>query len=424
MKEKLIVGLDVGTSKVSSSICKLEKNNKLKVLGSSRVPCKGLKDGVIVDLDETIDSIEKSIEEVERQAGVEVYTVIVNVNGAHIRGERTRGAVIIPEKENEITKRSMNKVIDSAKMLALPLDRQSIHIIPQGYIVDGQDGIKNPLGMYATKLEVELYIVDGMATLVQNVAKGVKMAGYEVGDMVFSPIAAGYATVTEEERQLGAILIDIGAGTTDMVAFVMGNIKESIAIPYGGDKLAGNLSRTFKIPYSYAEELMQRYGCAQSAAIRDRDRITLALHASLREGINGKNSISRQAFCKVIETDMRRLFEELRSRLEKWNYKEMAASGVIITGGMALMDGVVELAEEVFGTSARIGLVRGFENVQKSCLSPLYATTFGLIRYGIDQDKGNGMIPDGRNIALEDIRPNAIFKRIAVKIRELYREYF
>lgn len=409
MKEKLIVGLDVGTSKVSSSICKLEKNNKLKVLGSSRVPCKGLKDGVIVDLDETIDSIEKTIEEVEGQAGLEVYTVIVNVNGAHIRGERTRGAVIIPEKENEITKRSMNKAIDSAKMLALPLDRQFIHIIPQGYIVDGQDGIKNPLGMYATKLEVELYIVDGMATLVQNVAKGVKMAGYEVGDLVFSPIAAGYATVTEEERQLGAILIDIGAGTVDMVAFTMGNIKEAVAISYGGDKLTSNLSRTFKLPCFYTEELMQRHGCAQSAAISDRDRITL------REGINGKSSISRHEFCKVIESDMRRLFEELRSRLEKWNYKEMATSGIIITGGMALMDGVVELAEEVFGTSARLGLVRGFENVQKSNLSPLYATTFGLIRYSIDQENRNSRL---------DIEPNTMFKRVGRKVMALYEEYF
>jgi cell division protein FtsA len=409
MKERIIVGLDVGTSKISSSVCKLEKNNTAKVLGISRVPCKGLKDGVVVDLDETIDSIEKAIEEVERQSETEVYTVIVNVNGGHIRGENTRGAVIIPEKENEVTKKMMDKAIDSAKMLALPLDRQFIHIIPQGYTVDGQEGIKNPLGMYATKLEVELYCIDGMVTLLQNVVKGVNMSGYEVGDLVFSPIAASYAVVAKEERELGVLLIDIGAGTAGMVVFIRGNIKDAVVVPGGGDKIIDNLSRTFRIPHSIAEELMRRFGCTQSSTIKDKERIYL------REGINGKNSVSRQEFCKVIESDMRGLFEGFRSRLEKCNYKEMAASGVVITGGLALMDGVAELAEEVFGVNVRLGLVRGFENTGKPIVGPLYATTFGLIRYGIDQDN--------RDIGL-DTKPNAIFKRITNRIRALYEEYF
>ena len=409
MKERVIVGLDVGTSKISSSVCKLEKNNTARVLGISRVPCKGLKDGVVVDLDETIDSIEKAIEEVERQSETEVYTVIVNVNGGHIRGENTRGAVIIPEKESEVTKKMMDKAIDSAKMLALPLDRQFIHIIPQGYTVDGQEGIKNPLGMYAIKLEVELYCIDGMVTLLQNVVKGVNMAGYEVGGLVFSPIAASYAVVEKEERELGVILIDIGAGTAGMVVFIRGNIKDAVVFPGGGDKIIDNLSRTFRIPHSYAEELMRRFGCSQSSTIKDKERIYL------REGINGKNSISRQEFCKVIESNMRGLFEGFRSRLEKCNYKEMASSGVVITGGLALMDGVAELAEEVFGINVRLGLVRGFENTGKPIVGPLYATTFGLIRYGIDQDN--------RDIGL-DTKPNAIFKRMAMKVRALYEEYF
>jgi len=378
VKDNLIVGLDIGTSKIVAIVAEVAADGSFGVVGLGSQPSRGLRKGVVVNIDATMASIQRALEEAEVMASCRISQVYTGVAGSHIRSLNSSGMVAI--KEGEVGEADVDRVMETAKAVAIPNDQQILHILPQEFIIDGQDGVREPLGMSGVRLEVKVHIVTGAVSAVENIVKCVRRCGLTVQDVILQPLASATAVLNDDEKELGVCLMDIGGGTTDLAVFAGGAIRHTAVIPIAGDQVTNDIAMTLRTPTKEAEELKVRHGCA----LRQ-----LADPAEIVEvpgvGERGPRKLSRQTLAEVIEPRIEELYGLVQQELRRSGFEELLSSGIVITGGTAQLAGMVELGEEVFHLPVRVGLPAYTGPLADVVRNPRYATAVGLLLEGRDQ---------------------------------------
>jgi cell division protein FtsA len=391
---KIYVGLDIGTTKISTIIAEVEKGGEVKIVGIGVVPSEGLRRGVVVNLEKTVSSISAAVEEAERMAGVDVKGVFAGIAGDHIRSINSRGVIAVSGRDNEITSADVDRVVEAAKAVAIPMDREIIHVIPQGFIVDDQDGVKDPVGMSGVRLEAEVHIITGAVTSAKNMCRSIQRSGIKVYDLVLEPLASAHAVLEPEEREMGVVLLDIGGGTTDVAIFFEGSIRHTCIVPLGGSNVTSDIAIGLRAPIDRAEEIKIRHGNALASMVPPEEQITVP-------GVGGRGDrrISRQLLASIIEPRMEEILQLANREVKKHHYAEMLGAGVVITGGSSLMAGTVELAEQVFQMPVRCGAPSGLTGLAENVRDPRHSTGVGLILHGLDAEVSeNGSVNgDGRD---------------------------
>ncbi|MCI0530507.1 MAG: cell division protein FtsA [candidate division Zixibacteria bacterium] len=378
----LIVGVDIGTTKVCVVIAHLEEDGTTKITGLGCSPSQGLRRGVVVDLDKTVQAIKQAVRDAEMMAGFKAKKVYVGIAGEHIRGLNSRGVVAVANSDNEIKSRDIQRVLEAAKSVAIPQDREIIHILPQEFTVDDQNGIKDPSGMSGVRLEAEVHIVTSGVTSAQNLYKSIWMGDLEVEELVLESLASSWAVMTPEEKELGAVIIDLGGGTSDVAIFYDGAIRHTAVIGLGGKNVTSDIAIGLRTPVDQAELLKKNYGCALATLV-DADEIISV------PGVGGRpaREISRSVLAGIIEPRMEEIFGMVHKEIKKSNLGPLLAAGAVLTGGGALLQGSVELAEQVFDMPARVGHTFGYHGLEEIAQSPIYATGVGLVRYGLSRSQ-------------------------------------
>lgn len=376
---EIITGLDIGTTKISAIIAEVEPDAQPKIIGVGMVPSEGLRKGVVVNVEKTVRSIESAIDKAEQMAGLKVNQVYVGIAGDHIRSYNGRGVVAVAGPDNEITEDDVRRVIDAAKAVVMPMDREIIHIIPQEFIVDDQRGIKDPLGMSGIRLETEVHIVTGAITSAQNICRSVERAGVDVVDLVLEPLASSYSVLSEDEKELGVVVMDMGGGTTDIAMFFEGCIRHTAVVALGGGNVTHDIALCLRTPIDQAEMIKLRHGCALHSLIENPDQtIEIA-------GVGGRppRKVAQELLVDIIHPRMEELFRLTAGEIRKSEFANLMTAGVVITGGGALIRGAVELAEEVFDMPVKLGIPKGFSGLIDLAKSPIHATGVGLILYAL-----------------------------------------
>ena len=376
--KNLIVGLDIGTSKIVTIVAELLPEGTLKVIGLGQHPSRGLKKGVVINIDSTMQAIQRSIEEAELMADCKIKTVFTGIAGSHIKSLNSHGMVKI--KDAEVTQTDVDRVVETARAVALPADQQILHILTQEFIIDGQDDVREPLGMSGMKLEVKVHIVTGAVAAAQNIVKCIKRCGLEVSDLILQPLASSIAVLTEDEKELGVCLVDIGGGTTDIAVFKNGSIRHTAVIAIAGDQMTNDVAVAFRTPTQSAEDIKIKYGCALRQLADPREVVEVP-------GVDGREArqLSIQTLAEVIEPRVVELYELVLQELRRSGMEEMIASGIVITGGSAMMRGMMELGEEIFHMPVRLGMPRYVGGLSEVISNPRYATGVGLILMGKQQ---------------------------------------
>ncbi|QID17035.1 cell division protein FtsA [Nitrogeniibacter mangrovi] len=374
----LVVGLDIGTSKISCLVAEVRPDGSLNVIGMGTHPSSGLRRGVVVNIEATVDAISRVIQEVELMADCKITDVYTGIAGSHIKSFNSNGMVAI--KDKEVTPMDVERVIEVARAMPIPADQQILHILTQEFIIDGQDGVREPIGMSGVKLEVKVHIVTGAVSAAQNVIKCVRRCGLEVMDLILQPLASSYATLSEDEKGLGVCLVDIGGGTTDLAVFTQGAIRHTAVIPVAGDQITNDIAMALRTPTAEAEEIKIRHGVAMSSLADPEEMIEVP-----GVGDRPPRRLSRQALADVIEPRVSELFELVQSELRRSGYEELLSSGLVLTGGASVMDGMVELGEEIFHLPVRVGAPQYAGGLADVVCQPRYATAMGLITEGIAQ---------------------------------------
>lgn len=376
MEGKLLTGLDIGTTKVCAVIVKEDPDGRLNVVGIGSAPSHGLRKGVVVNIDQTVQSIRQALTEAENIAGVEVPGVYVGIAGDHIRGLNSKGVVGVARDDHEITPADVERAISAAKALALPIDREIIHVIPQEYIVDDQDGIRDPVGLSGVRLEVEVHVVTAAVTSAQNIVKSVERAGYRVMEIVLEPLASSLAVLDDDERDLGVGLVDFGGGTTDIAMFFEGHIRHTSVVALGGQHVTNDIAIGLRTPPEQAETIKIDHGCALSALIQRNETLTVP-------GVGGRapRVISRSALVDIIQPRMEEIMTLTYQEMEKSDLLNLMAAGAVITGGAAILPGAVDLAEKIWGVPVKLGVPKYLGGLTESVRSPIYATAVGLTLY-------------------------------------------
>ncbi|HSF04393.1 MAG TPA: cell division protein FtsA [Methylomirabilota bacterium] len=372
-----MVGLDVGTTKICAVIAEANAAHGIDIVGVGAAASRGLRKGVVVNIDSTVEAIRQAVAEAEQMAGVEVSGVYAGVAGGHIRGVNSRGAVTVSGKEREVSPADVQRAVETARAITLPQDREIIHVLPQAFVVDDQDGIREPVGMSGTRLEVEVHIVTGAVSSIHNVIRSVNRAGLTVHDIVLEPLASAEAVLSPDEMELGVVLVDMGGGTTDLAFFRDGAVWHSAILPLGGDHVTNDIAVGLRAPVGDAEDLKRRYGCALTSLVSAEETIDVP-----SMGGRKPRQLSRQILSEIIQPRMEEIITLVAREMAKLGFQDAATAGVVVTGGSALMEGVPELAEAVFDLPVRRGLpetVGGLADVVKS---PIYATGVGLALYG------------------------------------------
>ncbi len=376
--KNLIVGLDIGTSKIVTIVAELLPEGTLKVIGLGQHPSRGLKKGVVINIDSTMQAIQRSIEEAELMADCKIKTVFTGIAGNHIKSLNSHGMVKI--KDAEVSQMDVDRVVETARAVSLPADQQILHILTQEFIIDGQDDVREPLGMSGMKLEVKVHIVTGAVAAAQNIVKCIKRCGLEVSDLILQPLASSIAVLTEDEKELGVCLVDIGGGTTDIAVFKNGSIRHTAVIAVAGDQITNDIAVAFRTPTQSAEDIKIKYGCALRQLADAREVVEVP-------GVDGREArqLSIQTLAEVIEPRVVELYELVLQELRRSGMEEMIASGVVITGGSAMMRGMIELGEEIFHMPVRMGMPRYVGGLSEVVSNPRYATGVGLILMGKQQ---------------------------------------
>ena len=376
--KNLIVGLDIGTSKIVTIVAELLPEGSLKVIGLGQHPSRGLKKGVVINIDSTMQAIQRSIEEAELMADCKINTVFTGIAGSHIKSLNSHGMVKI--KDAEVTQMDVDRVVETARAVALPADQQILHILTQEFIIDGQDDVREPLGMSGMKLEVKVHIVTGAVAAAQNIVKCIKRCGLEVSDLILQPLASSIAVLTEDEKELGVCLVDIGGGTTDIAVFKNGSIRHTAVIAVAGDQITNDIAVAFRTPTQSAEDIKIKHGCALRQLADAREVVEV-------QGVDGREArqLSIQTLAEVIEPRVVELYELVLQELRRSGMEEMIASGIVITGGSAMMRGMIELGEEIFHMPVRMGMPRYVGGLSEVVSNPRYATGVGLILMGKQQ---------------------------------------
>ena len=376
--KNLIVGLDIGTSKIVAIVAELQPEGTLKVIGLGQHTSRGLKKGVVINIDSTMQAIQRALEEAELMADCKISSVFTGIAGSHIKSLNSHGMVKI--KDAEVMQADVDRVVDTARAIALPSDQQILHILTQEFIIDGQEDVREPLGMSGMKLEVKVHIVTGAVAAAQNIVKCIRRCGLEVSDLILQPLASSMAVLTEDEKELGVCLVDIGGGTTDIAVFKQGAIRHTAVVPIAGDQVTNDIAVAFRTPTQSAEEIKIKHGCALRQLADPREVVEVP-------GVDGREprQLSVQTLAEVIEPRIVELYELVLSELRRSGMEEMIASGIVITGGSSMMRGMVELGEEIFHMPVRLGMPRYVGGLSEVVGNPRYATGVGLVLMGKQQ---------------------------------------
>lgn len=376
--KNLIVGLDIGTSKIVAIVAELQPEGTLKVIGLGQHISRGLKKGVVVNIESTMQSIQRALEEAELMADCKINNVYTGIAGSHIKSLNSHGMVKI--KDAEVSQMDVDRVVETARAIALPADQQILHILTQEFIIDGQEDVREPLGMSGMKLEVKVHIVTGAVAAAQNIVKCIKRCGIEVSDLILQPLASSLAVLTEDEKELGVCLVDIGGGTTDIAVFKQGAIRHTAVVPIAGDQMTNDVAVAFRTPTQSAEEIKIKHGCALRQLADPREILEVP-------GVDGRDprQLSVQTLAEVLEPRVVELYELVLNELRRSGMEEMIASGIVITGGSAMMRGMVELGEEIFHMPVRLGMPRYVGGLSEVVSNPRYATGVGLVLMGKQQ---------------------------------------
>jgi len=377
---KMIVGLDIGTSKVVAIVGAVAASGELEIVGIGSHPSRGMKKGVVVNIESTVQSIQRAIEEAELMAGCQIHSVYAGIAGSHIRSLNSHGIVAI--RDREVYPADVERVIDAAQAMAIPADQKVLHILPQEYVIDAQEGVKEPLGMSGVRLEAKVHLVTCAVNAAQNVEKCIRRCGLEVEDIILEQLASSYAVLTDDEKELGVCLVDIGGGTTDIAIFTEGAIRHTGVIPIAGDQVTNDIAMALRTPTQHAEEIKIKYACALS-------RLAGADETIKVPGVGDRppRDLSRQALAEVVEPRYDELFTLVQAEIRRSGFEDLIAAGIVLTGGTAKMEGAVELAEEIFHTPVRVGNPQQVEGLMDIVRNPIYSTGVGLLHYGLRQQR-------------------------------------
>jgi len=405
-KDNLIVGLDIGTTKICCIVGNMTDEG-LEVVGIGTSPSKGLRKGVVINIESTVEAIKKAIREAELMAGCEIKSVFAGIAGGHIKGLNSQGVIAI--KNREVTPDDLQRVIDAAKAIAIPMDREVLHILPQEFIIDDQDGIREPLGMSGVRLEAKVHIVTGAVASAQNIIKSCNRAGVDVADIVLEQLASSEAVLSSDEKELGVALVDIGGGTSDIAIFSEGAIKHTSVLSIGGDHLTNDIAVGLRTPMGEAEKIKQAHGCCLTLMVGKDETIEVP-------SVGGREPrvLSRQLLAEILEPRVEEIFSLVNREIIKSGYEELIASGVVITGGSAILPGMPELAEQVFNLPVRRGSPADIGGLTDVVNSPIYATGVGLVKYGSSNTQTQNF----------KIGEDNVFERVIRRMREWFGEFF
>lgn len=376
----LIVGLDIGTSKVVAIVAAPiadagPSDNKLEIIGIGTHPARGMKKGVVVNIESTVQSIQRAVEEAELMAGCQIHSVYAGIAGSHIRSLNSHGTVAIRDKE--VTQGDIDRVLDAAKAVHFPGDQQLLHVMPQEYIIDNQEGIREPIGMSGVRLEAKVHLITGAVSAAQNISKCIERCGLSVDGIILEQMASSYSVLEQDEKELGVCLVDIGGGTTDIAVYVDGAIRHTAVIPIAGDQVTNDIAVALRTPTQYAEEIKMKYACALTQLAREDETIEVP-----SVGDRPPRQLARQTLAEVVEPRYEELLILVQAELRRSGFEELLAAGVVLTGGSSKMEGVIELAEEVFHLPVRLGLPQHVGGLVEAVRNPIHATGVGLLLFG------------------------------------------
>lgn len=405
-RENLIVGLDIGTTKICCIVGHMTAEG-LEIVGIGTSPSKGLRKGVVINIESTVEAIRKAVREAELMAGCEIKTVYAGIAGGHIKGLNSQGVIAI--KNREVTQEDLTRVIDAAKAIAIPMDREVLHILPQEFIIDDQDGIREPLGMSGVRLEAKVHIVTGAVASAQNIVKCCNRAGVDVADIVLEQLASSEAVLSPDEKDLGVAMIDLGGGTSDIAIFSEGAIKHTSVLAIGGDHLSNDIAVGLRTPMAEAEKIKQKYGCCLTSMVGRDESIDVP-------SVGGREArtLSRQLLAEILEPRVEEIFTLVNREIIKSGYEDLIASGVVITGGSAILPGMAELAEQIFNLPVRRGVPQRIGGLVDVVNSPIYATGVGLVKYG-SQNQHRAQFKIGQE---------NVFERVVTRMKEWFSEFF
>lgn len=378
-EQHIIASLDIGTSKIAVVIGEVTPDGKLNILGVGVSPSHGLRQGVVINLDQAIQSIRNAVQEAQLTAGIQIQDVIVGIAGEHVHSVNSRGVVGVSRPDHEISEHDVDRVLEAARAIALPQDREVLHVLPQEYIVDNQGGIKNPIGISGVRLEAEVHIVTGAGPSAQNIIRSVSRAGLNVVGLVLEPLASSYAVLDNNEKELGVALLDLGGGTTDLAIFYDGTIRHTAVITLGGQNVTNDIALGLKTPVENAEIIKRKYGCAFQDALKQPETF-------LVKGIGGRDprEVSRQTLAAIIQPRMEEIFSLVAKEIKRSDYSDKLSAGIVLTGGGALLSGCEDLADQLFGHESKIGIPQGFGGLVESGQTPVLATGVGLVLFGME----------------------------------------
>jgi cell division protein FtsA len=407
-RDNIVVGLDIGTTKIAAIVAEPNEDNGFNILGFGTHPSEGLRKGVVVNLEKTVNSIMGAIQDAELVVGQKIESVYAGIAGDHIKGINSRGVIAVKGLDSEISHADVDRVIDAARAVAIPLDREIIHVLPQEFIVDDQSGIKDPLGMSGVRLEADVHIVTGAIISAQNIYKSIRRAGLEVKDLVLQPLASSYALLSPQEEELGVLLIDLGGGTTDIALFYDGSLRHTAVIGLGGKNITNDIAIGLRTPVDQAEEIKKSYGSALSRLVDPNEMIRVP-------GVGGRKpkEISRSVLAAIIEPRVEEIYSLVLREIRRTEFADGLAAGIVLTGGGSLMEGMVELAEQVFDMPTKVGCPAGINGSNEIITNPMHSTGVGLILWGFKK-------PEEKR----DQKEKNLIKRAAYKMKSWFGEYF
>ena len=407
--EKLIVGLDIGTSKVLAIVGELLPTGEIEIIGVGHHPSRGLKKGVVVNIESTVQSIQRAVEEAELMAGCQIHSVYAGIAGSHISSINSHGIVAI--KDKEVGPSDVDRVIEAARAVAIPADQKILHVVPQEFVIDKQEGVREPIGMCGVRLEAKVHIVTGAVSAAQNIIKCVRRCGLEVDDIILEQLASSISVLTEDERELGVCLVDVGGGTTDISVFTDGAIRHTAVIPIAGDQVTNDIAVALRTPTQHAEDIKKKYGCALTQLARSDESIEVP-----SVGDRPPRQLSRQTLAEVIEPRIEELFGLVQAELRRSGFEDVIGSGIVLPGGSSKLEGMIDLAEEIFHMPVRLGIPQFIGGLTNVVYNPIYATGVGLVMFGARSQGGKDYLYHGE--------PETGLKAIVSKMRSWFQGNF
>ena len=378
--DNMIVGLDIGTSKVVAIVGQITEEGVVEVVGLGSQPSRGMKKGVVVDIEATVRSIQRAVEEAELMAGCQIHSVYAGIAGSHVRSLNSHGIVAI--RDREVTQADIDRVIDAAQAVAIPADQKTLHVLPQEYVVDNQEGVREPVGMSGVRLEAKVHLVTCAVNAAQNIEKCVRRCGLEVEDIILEQLASAHSVLTEDERELGVCIVDIGGGTTDIAIFTEGAIRHTANIPIAGDQVTNDIAMALRTPKQHADEIKIKYACALTQLAGADETIKVP-----SVGDRPPRTLSRQNLAEVVEPRYDELFTLIQAEIRRSGFEDMIPGGIVLTGGSSKIEGAAELAEEIFHMPVRLGTPQGVAGLTDVVRNPIYSTSVGLLLYGQRMEK-------------------------------------